>query len=233
MGIFRATKAFFRNSESKVAGAAGSRIVSTKIPRKVSRELSLAGNVGREAVETIDKYGVKTVFREGGGSLYNHAENTMYIDVKNGNSAVGVVHEATHARWAHEGRTADVTRHNRSDYVNINLDEETEAAVNEIRAAFEMRKNHIDVPVSNVQSHYVNGYEQAVRWSEYTGRVQHRPLSYAELDYAGRMGGQGAVHAAYHSGQIRGSVTGTPYPQYFGEGWDSYHAWYGQHGQMR
>lgn len=232
MGVFRATKVFFKDSESKVAEAAGPKIVSTKIPRTVRRELSLAGQAGRDAVETIDKYGVKTVFREGGGSSYNHAKKTMYIDVKNGNSAVGVVHEATHARWANEGRTADVTRHNRTDYVNISLDEETDAAANEIRAAVEMRKNGISVPVSAVQSHYLNGYEHAVRWSEHAGRVQHRPLTYAELDHAGQMGGRGAVNAAYYSGQIRNSLTGTPYPQYYGEAWDGYQAWYRQYGQI-
>ena len=56
-------------------------------------------------METIDKHGVNAVFRDGGGSMYDRAKNTIYIDVKNGSPTAGLVHEATHARWAHEGWT--------------------------------------------------------------------------------------------------------------------------------
>jgi hypothetical protein len=232
MGIFRATRALFRDSEVQATRAAEPRVLKTSIPRKYKRELNLAGAPGREAMETIDKHGVKTVFREGGGSMYDRAKNTIYVDVKNGSPTAGLVHEATHARWAKEGWTADVSRLDRTSYVNRSLDEETDAAVNEVRTIMELRKQGIQVPDSALQSHYIHGYNNAVRWSDATARAQGRPLTYAELDQAGQLGGRSAVNAAYHSGQIRGSVTGTPYTQHLGEGWDAYQAWYRQYGQQ-
>ena len=151
-------------------------------------------------METIDKHGVNTVFRDGGGSMYDRAKNTIYIDVKNGSPTAGLVHEATHARWTREGWTADVSRLDRTSFVNRSLDEETDAAVNEIRTITELRKKGIEVPNSALQSHYTYGYNNAVQWSDATARAQGRPLTYAELDQAGQLGGRGAVSAAYHSG---------------------------------
>ena len=104
--------------------------------------------------------------------------------------------------------------------------------MNEIRTITELRKQGIEVPDSALQSHYTHGYNNAAQWSDATARAQGKPLTYAELDQAGQLGGRGAVSAAYHSGQIRGSVDGTPYPQHLGAGWDSYQAWYRQYGQQ-
>jgi hypothetical protein len=232
MGIFRATKTFFRDSEAHVAQAAEPKVLKTSIPRKYKRELTLAGAPGREAMETINKHGVTTVFREGGGSMFDRTKNTIFIDVKNGSPTAGLVHEATHVRWTKEGWTADVTRLDRTSYINRTLDEETDAAVNEIRAIMELKKQGVQVQDSSLQGHYLHGYDNAVKWSEATGRTQGRPLTYAELDQAGQLGGRGAVNAAFHSGHIRTSTNGLPYPQFYGEGWDAYQAWYRQYGQQ-
>ncbi|GLY78601.1 hypothetical protein [Actinoallomurus iriomotensis] len=236
MGIFRATKSFFRDSESQAAKAAtGSepKVIAGSIPRKYRRELTrFAGPQGRAAMDTIEKYDVKVIFREGGGSLQDFRTNTIYIDVKNGYPTVQLIHEATHSRWAHEGRHADPSKLSRDDFIKQTLDEETDASVNDIKGTFELRKNGIKVPDAALQGHYVNGYENSYRWNEHLGKAQGKPLTYAELERLGDAGGRGAVNAAFHSGAIKASVTGAPYPQYYGDAWDAYQDWYRQYGQM-
>ncbi|MGI5233633.1 hypothetical protein [Actinoallomurus sp. CA-142502] len=236
MGIFRATKSFFRASESQVAKAAtGSepKVIAYSIPQKYQRELTqFAGPQGRAAMDTLEKYDVKVIFREGGGSLHDPVNNTIYVDVKIAHPTNQLIHEATHSRWNHEGRHAELSKLGKDDYIKQTLDEETDATVNEIKGVFELRKNGIKVPKSLLQSHYEYGYKKSYRWNKRIAKSQGKPLSYAELERLGDAGGRAAVNAAYHSGAITGSSTGVPYPQQYGDFWDAYQAWRRQNGQM-
>ncbi|GLY90879.1 hypothetical protein [Actinoallomurus iriomotensis] len=236
MGIFRATKSFFRDSESQAAKAATGaepKVIANSIPPKYERELTrFAGPQGRAAMDTLEKYDVKVIFREGGGSMFDYTKNTIYVDVKHGHPTIQLIHEATHSRWSHEGRHADPLKLGQDDYIKQSLDEETDATVNEIKGLLELRKNGIKVPDSLLHSHYVYGYKKSYRWNKRIAKSQGKPLTLAELERLGDAGGRDAVNAAYHSGAIRASTTNTPYPQYYGDLWDARQAWYRQYGQM-
>lgn len=223
-GILKRALAFFRTAEPKVGSAA--------IPRTLRRELRDTGAPGREALATLDKYGSNVVFRDGGGAMHDFKSNTIFID-RNSSipQSVSIVHEATHVRWEREGRRADITRLGRADYVNRMVGEETDSAVNQIRATMALQRGGMKIPDDPLQGHYVSGYRNAVQHAATLAHNEGRTLTAAEREYAGDLGGRGAVYAGFHNGDVRGSVTNTPYPEYYGSGWDNYQAWLRSHGQ--
>lgn len=229
-GIFEAAAKFFKNIAKDTARSGAKSGARSNITRQLRRDLERAGQPGREALRTIEQNGTTVVFKQGGGSFYTHAANTITIDTTNGNPIVGLVHEATHVRWAHGGHTANVALHGRTEYVNRMLREETDGTVNQIRANIELQRQGINVPDTTLQKEYIQGYHQAVHQANAQAYYQGRTLTSAEQNHAGHMGGAGAVNSAFHSGHIRTSNTNAPYPNYYADAWDQYHNWLKQQG---
>jgi hypothetical protein len=198
------------------------------------RALAEAGPEGSRAMQTLDKYGTKVKYTQGGGSFYDHATNTVTIDLNNGNPAVGLVHEATHVQWGHQGHSANIATMGRNDYVNRMLSEEADGTVRQVYANIHLQNTqpHLNLPNTSLQHEFTQGYNSAAHQAEMAAQAQGRTLTANERALAGDAGGRQAVYNAFQGGGVTTSNTGTPYPQYYGQAWDSYQNYMKQSGQI-
>jgi hypothetical protein len=215
-GVFAVARAFLRSSEKDVARSG--------IPPAIRHQLQLAGAPGGQALRTIDEYGTTAVFKQGGGSFFNHHENIVNIDITNGSPLTALAHETTHARWFFEGRAADVAKLSRTDYIDRALEEETDAVVSELRTTMELHNKGIRIPSSAPQPHYMYGYNRRIQFAYAEAQSRGGFLTAAERDQAGQLGGRYAVSNAFHTGQLRTSINQLSYPDYYGRHWDQCHA---------
>lgn len=123
--------------------------------------------------------------------------------------AAVLVHEANHAKYTQEGRSADIVNQNREDYVRTAIDEEIDGTVQQIYAAREFRAAGHSVGTNVSEQNYTAAYEQAIE----DGRSE------AEADQAGRA----AVADGFYNGTIKTSNNGQSYVDYYGDAWDQVH----------
>jgi hypothetical protein len=174
------------------------------------RALSEAGPEGKTALQTLDKNGTKIEYAEGGGSYYEHAANTVHIDLNMGNSAVQLVHESTHVQWAHGGFSADVATMGKADFINATLREEADATTRQVYTNIHLQYNnpHLNLPDTALQHQFMAGYNAA-----------------------GDAGARQAVYDEFQSGRVKTSNTQAPYTEYYGAAWDAYQAWMKKYGR--
>ncbi|QDP98463.1 hypothetical protein FOE78_23445 [Microlunatus elymi] len=122
-------------------------------------------------------------------------------------SAATLVHEANHAKYSKEGRSADARTESRDDYVHGAIAEEVDGTVQEIQAAQEFREHGHEVDQQPGESAYTAAYDQAIK----DGKSQ------AEAQSAGA----DAVSELFYNGSFVTSTTGESYPDYYGSYWDS------------
>jgi hypothetical protein len=186
------------------------------------RALAEAGPEGLRALETIDKYGTKVVYAHGGGSFYRHPGNAIHVDVEDGKFVSGVVHEATHTKWAHQARPRLPAMMGRATYIKYSINEETDATVREVYANTHLQTNgHVGVPNSGLQKVFTDAYNAAVKEAESAARAEGRVLTPDELAVVGDVGGRTAVYEGYHNGLVVTSTTGQTYPEFYGAAWDA------------
>ncbi|GAB3761719.1 hypothetical protein [Microlunatus parietis] len=123
--------------------------------------------------------------------------------------AAVLVHEANHARYTAEGRSADISNPDRDAYVRAAIDEEIDGTIQQIYAAREFRAAGHDAATNQSEQNYENAYEQAIQ----DGRTE------AEADRAGRA----AVAEGFYNGSITTSNNGQSYVDYYGDAWDRVH----------
>ena len=221
-GVFHAAEAFLRDGETALARPAAHPGGWSPLPPHIERELALAGPAGRQALETIHGYAMRIAFRQHGGCMFV-PHNTIYVDTTNGSATTILVHEATHGRWWNEGRSAKPAGLSRADFIARFLDEETDAAVNEINAYLQLRKNGVTVPEPPLYPQYAQGFSARVMREEEAALRAGSYLPWAERQRVGDEGGRAAVNAAYHQGHVRSSTTGKPYTETYGLAWDKHH----------
>jgi hypothetical protein len=123
--------------------------------------------------------------------------------------AAVLVHEANHARYTKEGRSADIEHQTKDDYVRSALDEEIAGTIQQIYAAREFRAAGHSAASSVSEQQYDAAYDQAIDEGKST----------AEADRAG----QAAVAQGFNDGTIKTSNTGQSYVDYYSQAWDQFH----------
>lgn len=193
---------------------------SGKKPSRLDRMEAVAkkSRLGRRALELQEKYKTKVTFKDGGGSYFEPDSNTMVLDSTQdtGELAAVFVHEMNHARYHHEGRSADATKVSRRQYVRSRVNEEAVGTVSQIRANLELRKAGVDVSEAPVERQYL----EAVREAEDAAKKADPKISSSKLREIGRKAGFRRVVRAFEEGEVETSTNGQAYPEYYGSYWD-------------
>jgi hypothetical protein len=188
------------------------------------RNLLADSRQGRHALEVYDRYGVQPSFRAGEGSTFNPSTNGMNINPTQTpeRQALGFVHEMNHGEAHHEGNAANIRTQNRNDYVNTQLNEETEGVIRSIEARDELiNSGHNNVTPTQypLQNQYQQAYNQAVT----DARAANPNISDEDAAAAGRTAGRQRVRDGFNNGEVQTSNTNQPYPDYYGNAWDAAH----------
>ena len=178
---------------------------------------------GKEALSLMEKYKVSVKFIAGGGSYYSASNNSMVIDSNHAaaRAALAFVHEMNHARYRHEGLTADIKSLGRQEYIRKMVEEETEGVVKSIEGKIELEGTTIDVSKTSypLEKEYREAYKKAVD----AAKAKNPELSAEELKKLGRKAGKERVIKGFMDGEVRTSNTKESYPDYYGKAWDRAH----------
>lgn len=118
-----------------------------------------------------------------------------------------LVHEANHAKYSKEGRSADPKELSRDDYVRGAIAEEADGVVQQVKAAKEFRAAGQDVAEQPGEDAYTSAYEQAIKDGKSTTEAESAGLR--------------AVTDEFYNGGFITSTNGQSYPDYYGSYWDS------------
>jgi Flp pilus assembly pilin Flp len=140
------------------------------------------------------------------GAYWNGTE--MVLGQGYANAAV-LIHETNHAQATVNGESADANSQSRSDYVTTAVNEEVDGTVEQIQAAQELRIAGYTIAQQPAEAAYTTAYNQAIQ----NGQTR------AQAERAG----WDAVRGEFYNGNIVTSTTGDPYPDYYGDYWDSVH----------
>lgn len=138
------------------------------------------------------------------GAYYSPAHDVMVLG-KGYQGADTIIHEASHAEWDVEGEAGDAQEMGRQEYVDTQLDNETEACVEEIYYAKERRMSGESVGRDGMERAYDKAYTEAIEDGE----------SEDAADDAGRA----AVRKRFEDGEVVTSTDGKTYPEYYEDGW--------------
>ncbi len=175
---------------------------------------------GKSALQQIEAYQVDVRFEPGEGSRFLPSSNEIVIDSGFGDftAALILVHETTHARYYHEGLTADIKLLNRQSYIQMKTEEEMAAAINSIAATKEFWES--GVRVANLHQALYYPYQQAYGSAVRSAKSEHPGLDEVSLQNIGHTAGRATVRWAFLNGQVVTSITQQTYPEYWGSVWD-------------
>ncbi|HEY9609168.1 eCIS core domain-containing protein [Allocoleopsis sp.] len=186
-----------------------------------------ASATGKEALKLMEDHKVAVKFKPGGGSYFDSSSNSMVIDSHEtaANSALTFVHEMNHARYHHEGLSADVTSLSREDYVKKMVEEEAEGTVKSIEAKIELEGTKIDVSKASfpLEKEYRKAYKASIDAAK--AKLPKRGLigtmiDEAKLLIAARIAGKERVIKGFMDGEVVTSNTKEAYSKYYGKYWD-------------
>lgn len=186
---------------------------------EISRILSMSDR-GESALQLIETYRINLRFEPGNGSRFLPHSNEIVINSKAGrfSAALTLVHEATHARYYHEGMAADIKLLSRQAYTEMKMEEELMAVMNRIEATEELSEN--GVVVSNLPHVLYYPYRQAYGSAVRAVKNDDPGLDEDTLQNIGCTAGRTAVQQALLQGQVLTSNTQQSYPEYWGSMWD-------------
>jgi hypothetical protein len=176
---------------------------------------------GQAALQLIDAYEVGVGFEYGEGSGFYPYRNQIVIDSRFGkfSAALKLIHEATHARYFHEGLAADIALHDRGTYVQLKMEEELDAMVTGIEATSELWEAGVDI--SKLRPFYYYPYKHAHGSAFRAAKHDHPELDAEALHYIGRAAGESVVLEFLYGGQVVTSLTRQTYLEYWGSVWDA------------
>jgi hypothetical protein len=186
-----------------------------------------ASATGKEALKLMEDHKVAVKFKPGGGSYFDSSSNSMVIDSHEtaANSALTFVHEMNHARYYHEGLSADVSSLSREDYVKKMVEEEAEGTVKSIEAKIELEGTKIDVSKASfpLEKEYRKAYKASIDAAK--AKLPKRGLIGTMIDEArllvgARIAGKERVIKGFMDGEVVTSNTKEPYSKYYGKYWD-------------
>lgn len=176
-------------------------------PESAIVQMMLSTERGRQTLQWLADQGVPIVIDPTAtGAVWNGTEIVLGPNYDN---AAVLVHEANHARYTAEGRSADINVPDRDTYVTTAIDEEIDGTVQQILAAKEFRNAGATLGNQAGEPQYDAAYQRVIR----NGGSQ------AEAQQAGYQ----AVHDEFYNGGIHTSNTGQTYPDYYGSAWDRVH----------
>lgn len=120
-----------------------------------------------------------------------------------------LIHEANHARYSIEGRSANAWILGRNDYIDARIAEETDGVVQQIYAAKEFRAAGYSVANQPAEAQYNSAYQNA----------KAKGASDTEAEQAG----YNAVEQAFYNGTLVTSLNSKTYADYYGDDWDKQH----------
>lgn len=138
------------------------------------------------------------------GAYWNGSE--IVLGGGQDNAAV-FIHEANHARYTVDGRSAEATELSRDDYVRDAILEETDGVVQQVIAAREFRDAGHTVPQQPGEAAYTQAYDDAI--------------ANGATPEAANQAGFNAVNQEFYNGGFVTSTNGQSYPDYYGAYWDS------------
>lgn len=187
---------------------------------EISQVLSMI-ETGQTTLHLIAKYDIGVGFDRGRGSRFLPYRNEIIIDSKNGyfSAAIILIHEATHARYFHEGLAADVTVDDRQVYVEKKMQEEINAMAASIEATSELWEAGVDI--ANLHPSLYYPYKQAYGSTFRAAKYDYPGLDNETLRNIGRAAGQKAILEAVLDGQVVTSVTQQTYLEFWGSVWDA------------
>lgn len=174
---------------------------------------------GRHALEVIDRNNVNVVMGTGGGR-YDDTTNTITLDQGRTDPAGSLVHEAGHADAHWDGRSADVRRQERADYIAT---QDREDAHNE-RLAYEAEQQ---LAANGTPQTYNSSTGATFRNARDTAaadyRRTHPDATDAEVNQYANDKAEDALFNDYQSGRVTTGTNGQTYPNYWGDDWDRRH----------
>ena len=178
---------------------------------------------GKEAIAIGKKYDVKLAESKE-GSKYDPPSNTIYISSAEDDkeAALTFVHEMNHAKYAKEGKSADVEKLGKEEYVKKWVEEEAEGTVKSIEAKIELEGTKIDVSKTGfpLEAEYRKAFKDAVD----AAKLKDPKKSEEDLKKIGREAGKARVTQGFMNGEVVGNISKKPYPDKYREYWDKVHA---------
>ena len=176
-------------------------------PESAIVQTMLSTERGRQTLQWLADHGIPIVIDPGEtGAYWNGSEIVLGSGFDN---AAVLVHEANHARYAEEGRHADVDALDRQEYITAAIDEEVAGTVLQILSAKEFRDAGATLGQQPAEAAYDQAYQQTIR----NGGTQ------AQAQQAGYQ----AVNDEFYNGGIVASTNGNSYSENYGDYWDSEH----------
>ena len=173
---------------------------------------------GADIVKFLEDKKIAIVFDDSDDSYYLDGKITLGPPYDAEDIALTLAHEGNHARADKEGRSADVKKDTRADYVRKMVEEEaigTVASI-EVKNALEKKGKTITATFP-LEKEYDDAYKKAV-----DALKKAKPgASEAELDAAGKKAGLAAVKKGFETGKVVTGNTHEKYPDYYGKDWDA------------
>ncbi|MGH7806258.1 MAG: DUF6782 family putative metallopeptidase, partial [Candidatus Binatia bacterium] len=174
---------------------------------------------GKEILDFLADKGVAIELKGGDGSVYDKKNNKIIVnDAKSADAmALTIAHEANHTKFDKEGRSADIDKDSRDDYVNKMIEEEAVGTV----ASIEMKKDLQAAGKTITASYPLEREFNAASKKAIDDLKKANPkATAAELDAAGKQAGLDAVRSGFKTGKVLTSNTKETYPDYYGKAHD-------------
>jgi hypothetical protein len=202
-------------------GPSASSDAPSSAPKKLedAKELLESTARGREILKFLDDQGIAIELQAGDGSVYNAKQNKIVIDSSKGAEALAltIAHEANHAFFDKTGKTANIDKDTRADFVRKMIEEEAVGTV----ASIQMKKD-LQAAGKTITATYPleKEYDAAFKKAVEDLKAAKPSATQAELDAAGEKAGLDAVRNGFLTGKVVTSNTKEKYPDYYGRAFD-------------
>jgi hypothetical protein len=177
-------------------------------------------DIGQSALSLINQYDITVQFTSKRGSRFDVNTNQIFIDRSHESvmAALILVHEATHARYLHEGSATHIKVVGRETYITKKVQEEAMAVVNSIEAKMELEALGVDTDGQHatLETPYRQAYEIAMR----SALADGASLNDGSAQTISRAAAQQTIFDALMNGKAVTSNTKQTYPVYWGTVWD-------------
>jgi hypothetical protein len=180
---------------------------------------------GAAIVKFLEDTKMPVEYDSSDGYYYHPTLKKIVLDANTAElMALKLAHEANHAMAAAAGKTPDINKETRDDYVRKMLEEEVVGTVGPIELKLALAKKGKTITATfPLEGEYVAAYNKAVE----DIKKSNPSATDADLEAAGRKAGYEAVKKGFETGKVVASVKvggrSLTYPEYYGKSWDDAH----------